>query len=304
MRKTMAGIGLTGLLLGAGAGGAGAQEAPEPFDLSPLNDSGSMGTAQVSLDGNMLEVTIVSDGLLPGAPHAQHIHFTPGQPSVCPGPDAAGEDGILTTPEGQPAYGPIQVPLTTEGDFSADSALAVDRFPVAGPEGEVTYARTFELPQALADQLRGQQFAIVQHGVDIDESGAYDGVGSELDPAIPQEATLPANCGTMMLAAAPAQPGSTTTTTMPSSTTSTTMPTTSTTMPSTTTTAPMMQGNDNDGGQMPAGGVQTGAGGTAAEVEDGLTAGTTVALVGFAGLLTIGLAGGGLALARARRDDG
>ena len=296
MRKTMAGIGLTGLLLGAGAGGAGAQEPPEPFDLSPLNDSGSTGTAQVSLDGNMLEVTIVADGLLPGAPHAQHIHFTPGQPSVCPGPDAAGEDGILTTPEGQPAYGPIQLPLTTEGDFSADSALAVDRFPVAGPEGEVTYARTFELPQALADQLRGQQLAIVQHGVDIDESGAYDGAASELDPAIPLEATLPANCGTTMLAAAAAQPGGTTTTTTP---------TTSTTMPSTTTTAPpVMQGNDDDGGQMPSGGVQTGAGGTAAEVEDGLTAGTTVALVGFAGLLTIGLAGGGLALARARRDDG
>ncbi len=282
MRKTMAGIGLTGLLLGAGAGSASAQEAPEPFDLSPLNDSGSTGTAQVSLDGTMLEVTIVAGGLLAGAPHAQHIHFTPGQPSVCPGPDAAGEDDILTVTEGQPAYGPIQIPLTTEGDFSADSALAVDRFPVASPDGAVTYERTFELPQALADQLRGQQLAIVQHGVDIDESGEYDGDPSELDPSVPLEATLPANCGTVMLAAAPAQPGSTTTT---------------------PTTAPSMtQGNDADAGQMPTGGVQTGAGGTAAEVEDGLTAGTTVALVGLAGLLTIGVAGGGLALARARRD--
>lgn len=294
MRKTMAGIGLTGLLLGAGAGGASAQSAPSPFDLSPLNDSGSSASAQVSLDGTTLEVTIVAGDLLPGAPHAQHIHFTPGQPSVCPGPSAAGDDGILTTPEGQPAYGPIKVPLTTEGDFSADSALAVDRFPVASADGEVTYERTFELPQALADQLRGQQFAIVQHGIDIDDSGAYDGDPSELDPSIPLEATLPANCGEVMLAAAPAQPGGTTTT-------STTMAPATTTAPTPTTAPPMTQGNDTDAGQMPTGGVQTGAGG-AADADDDLTAGTTVALLGLTGLVTIGLAGGGLAVARARRD--
>lgn len=283
MRKTMAGIGLTGLLLGAGASGASAQEAPESFELSPLNDSGASGTAQVTLDGTTLEVTTVTGGLLAGAPHAQHIHFTPGQPSTCPGPEAAGEDDVLTTTEGQPAYGPIQIPLTTEGDFSAESALAVDRFPVADEDGEVTYQRTFELPQELANQLRGQQLAIVQHGVDLDGSGEYDGDPSELDPAIPLEATVPANCGTVMLAAA--QPGGTTTT-----------------APS--TTSPMAQGDDADAGQMPSGGVQTGAGGAAVEVEDDLRAGTTLTLVALGGLATITMAGGGLALARARRSEG
>jgi hypothetical protein len=42
------------------------------------------------------------------------------------------------------------------------------------------------------------KFAIVQHGVDLNHNGRYDfrSAGkSELDPSLPQEATIPANCG-------------------------------------------------------------------------------------------------------------
>jgi hypothetical protein len=40
--------------------------------------------------------------------------------------------------------------------------------------------------------------AIVQHGVDLNNNGRYDfraAGASELDPSLPQEATIPANCG-------------------------------------------------------------------------------------------------------------
>jgi hypothetical protein len=42
------------------------------------------------------------------------------------------------------------------------------------------------------------RMAIVQHGVDLNHNGRYDfkAAGkSELDPSLPQEATIPANCG-------------------------------------------------------------------------------------------------------------
>jgi hypothetical protein len=42
------------------------------------------------------------------------------------------------------------------------------------------------------------KMAIVQHGVDLNDNGRYDfkAAGkSELDPSLPQEATIPATCG-------------------------------------------------------------------------------------------------------------
>ena len=39
---------------------------------------------------------------------------------------------------------------------------------------------------------------IVQHGVDLNNNGVYDfeaAGASELDPDLPQEATIPASCG-------------------------------------------------------------------------------------------------------------
>ena len=42
------------------------------------------------------------------------------------------------------------------------------------------------------------EFAVVQHGVDLNGNGVYDEEAagpSDLGPSLPQEATLPANCG-------------------------------------------------------------------------------------------------------------
>jgi hypothetical protein len=166
-------------------------------DLDPLNNSGASGTANLALEGDQLTTDIASEGLAPGLPHAQHIHGLEQAISECPTilNDQNG-DNLVNTTEGEPSYGPILTSLTTEGDTSPESALAVDRFPVANEDGTLSYGRTFGVPTNVADRL--EEFAIVQHGVDLNGNGVYDEEAagpSDLDPSLPQEATIPANCG-------------------------------------------------------------------------------------------------------------
>ena len=166
-------------------------------DLAPLNNSGASGTANLALEGDQLTTDIASEGLAPGLPHAQHIHGLEQAMSECPTilNDQNG-DNLVNTTEGEPSYGPILTSFTTEGDTSPESGLAVDRFPVADENGNLTYDRTFGVPTNVADRLG--EFAIVQHGVDLNGNGVYDEEAagpSDLDPSLPQEATIPANCG-------------------------------------------------------------------------------------------------------------
>ncbi len=163
-------------------------------DLAPLNGSGATGTADLMLEGETLTANLTGQGLVPLQPHAQHIHGLGDAQAECPtlANDRDG-DGLINTIEGQPAYGPILNSLTTSGDTSPGSSLAVDRFPVADESGTTTYERTFELSPDVAARLG--EHALVQHGVDLNGNGVYDGPASVLDPAVPMEATLPANCG-------------------------------------------------------------------------------------------------------------
>ncbi|WP_017539032.1 CHRD domain-containing protein [Nocardiopsis halophila] len=170
-------------------------------DLRPItvNRSQAAGTATVRLDGNEAHVRITVDGLLADHPHAQHIHI--GGRGECPTDYEAGEHNgmpALSTLDGLDAYGGVETSLTTEGDTSADSTLAVDRFPTA-PDGMVDYDRTFELSQAAADAVREGNAVVVVHGIDYDDDGTYgDALGaSELDPNLPMEATNPAACGAL-----------------------------------------------------------------------------------------------------------
>ncbi len=171
-----------------------AQEELFQAELDPLNNSGASGTADLALDGDQLAVGIASEGLAPNLPHAQHIHGLEQAMSECPTilNDQDG-DNLVSTPEGEPSYGPILTSLTTEGDTSPESALAVDRFPVADEDGTLTYGRTFGVPSNVAERL--EDFAVVQHGIDLNGNGVYDGAASPLDPSVPFEATIPANCG-------------------------------------------------------------------------------------------------------------
>lgn len=165
-------------------------------DLQSLNDSGVTGTATVELTGDRsVTVTIETSGYTGENPHAQHFHI--GGNNECPGEDEAGDDELITTAEGAPAYGEVRVSLTTDGDVSADSALAVERFPTPDADGTITYERTFDLPEGVtADDI--SQAVVVQHGLASlgGDEAAYDGEQeSSLDPSLPLEATIPAACG-------------------------------------------------------------------------------------------------------------
>ncbi|MEU5957736.1 hypothetical protein [Streptomyces sp. NPDC047525] len=174
------------------------------IDLASLNDSGSTGTALLSLRGNALTVWIKSEGMVPGQPSAQHLHgSTDGHDFQCPddGDDTNG-DGILDNTEATVHYGDINISLTESGGTDAGSGLAVDRMPVADAQGKVSYKRTITVGQDVVDHIK--DLHIVQHGIDRNDNGKYDfeGAGkSELDPKLPQEATAPTNCGVVKGAA-------------------------------------------------------------------------------------------------------
>ncbi|WP_216853202.1 superoxide dismutase family protein [Phytoactinopolyspora halotolerans] len=170
--------------------------------VEQLNGSGVEGSAVITLEENGdLAVHVEASGLVPGQPHAQHIHGSTDLDTdfTCPGPDADEDgDGIVSTAEGLPAYGDIHISLTTEGDSSPDSGLAVERMPVADDNGNLEYSRTFsadELPDGTAAAIRNLH--IVQHGIDVNGNGEYDADAgqSSLDPELPLEATAPASCG-------------------------------------------------------------------------------------------------------------
>lgn len=163
-------------------------------NLTPLNGSGASGTATVVLTGNSAKVTIKSSGLLKGMPHAQHIHI--GGKGTCPSASkkGTGVKGHLTTSDGQPDYGMVKVSLTSSGDTSGKSALAVDRFTA----GNATYSRTITLDSKTVSAIKSGKASIVRHGLDYNGDGKYSGSAkSDLDPSLPEEATDPALCGTL-----------------------------------------------------------------------------------------------------------
>ncbi|WP_219417328.1 superoxide dismutase family protein [Pseudonocardia nigra] len=198
-------------------GTASAQESVQ-IQLDALNNSGASGTATLTptSDGG-LRVQVESSGLVPGAPHAQHLHGGfDGTDFMCPPASADSDgDGFVSTVEGLPAYGDIQISLTTEGDTTAASGLALDRFPVADDSGNLTYERTIPagmLPDGTLEQLANLH--IVQHGIDVNGNGMYDldGLGESplamslgLD-GVPAEGTFPATCGMVAGAAAATMP--------------------------------------------------------------------------------------------------
>ena len=179
--------------------------------VDSLNNSGAHGTTTVVVrDDGKLNVTAKIHGLKPdNVPHAQHIHFGETARNECPTfRDDTNNDFRLNTVEGQPAYGPIRVSLTTSGDTSPASGLAVDRMPVARDLGSthslmnaIDYSRSGISTQSdVRAGIRDGEAVYVIHGIDYNKNGRYDfnGAGkSELDPALPAEATDPAACGVL-----------------------------------------------------------------------------------------------------------
>ena len=179
------------------------------------NGSGSSGSAHVTIDGDEMTVSITGSGFTPNSPHAQHFHgsFDDNKDFTCPTSDADKDgDGQVNTEEGLPHYGDIVISLTTKGDTSKKSGLAVDRMPTADGDGNLSYERTIELPAGAGDRLRNLH--IVQHGLDVNGNDKYDmeALGestfakSQGVSGVPEEATNPATCGTVSGAKAGAAP--------------------------------------------------------------------------------------------------
>jgi hypothetical protein len=168
--------------------------------LDTLNGSGATGEVMLSLDGNDLTVTVEAQGLSPNLPHAQHLHGAlDGTANTCPPPEADTDgDGFVSVAEGVPFYGGINVSLTESGDTSPSSALALDRFPVADGDGNLSYERTMTVSSDVAAAINNLH--LVQHGIDLDDSGAYDGDKQSSIADVPFEATVPAACGDVEIA--------------------------------------------------------------------------------------------------------
>jgi hypothetical protein len=171
-----------------------------PATLSPIptNKVDGLGNASLELKGNVATVSLKSNGLLDGQPHAMHIHA--GEKGACPTVDAAREHNghlSISTLDGASFYGHPRVALTTRGDIGVASILEFARYPSAG---NITYKRTIKLRPRTVRFVKKNLAVIVVHGIDYNGNGTYDNTlgGSDLNPALSGEATSPALCGELL----------------------------------------------------------------------------------------------------------
>ncbi len=168
--------------------------------LNALNHSSGSGSVMISLNGSQATVTEKVSGLAAkfgtaAYPHVQHIHI--GAKGVCPTTAAdANNDGVISTTEGGPSYGPIGTTLSTSGDSSPAAGTTLT---VAPSGADFTYSRTITLDAKTMASLTGGTAVVVVHGLDpATLSKQAQGEKSDLVPALPLAATSPALCGTLV----------------------------------------------------------------------------------------------------------
>ena len=164
------------------------------------------GDITIQMDGSTATVTEHVTGLAKtfsgqSYPHVQHIHgpdgkLADGGNGQCPSAsDDKSGDGVLSTTEGQPAYGPILSTLSTSGDTSPKAATTL----TVAPSGDsFTYSRTFTMDSAAISALTSGTAVVVVHGLDPTTlNQQVQGEKSELVPSLPLAATNPALCGVL-----------------------------------------------------------------------------------------------------------
>lgn len=165
-------------------------------NFTQQNKSGASGTATVTVSGNNILVTVRGNGFSPNIAHPTHLHI--GGQATCPSPAAdTNKDGYVDVKEAEPFTGPMKVTLSTSGDTSASSGLAIDRAPKADSKGALSYNRTFALPSGVTPASLAKS-TIDIHGITslFGDKAKYDGdKKSELDSKIAFETTVPAACG-------------------------------------------------------------------------------------------------------------
>jgi hypothetical protein len=174
------------------------QKVPSTLGPVPTNKVDGLGNANVTLNGNVATVTLKTNGLLDGEPHAMHIHA--GEKGACPTVEAAREHNghlSISTLDGAAFYGHPRVALTTRGDIGVVSILEFARYPTVG---KINYKRTMKLRPRTVRFIKRNLAVIVVHGIDYNGNGSYDDTlgGSDLNPALSGEATSPALCGELL----------------------------------------------------------------------------------------------------------
>jgi hypothetical protein len=197
----VAALGAVGFALAMPAGTAGAATAATSYQatLSALNHSSGSGTVTLQLNDNVATITEHFSGLAATFggkpyPHVQHIHIDgKGQ---CPTTSAdTNADGVISTTEGAPAYGPIGTTLSTSGDTSPKAGTTLTVAP-AGASSD--YSRTITLDAKTMASVTAGTGVVVVHGLDpATLSKKAQGEKSDLVPALPLAATSPTLCGTL-----------------------------------------------------------------------------------------------------------
>lgn len=197
-----AGLAACGALLSPASASAAPATSTDLFyaALKPVsvNHASGSGGVWIALTGDSAKFTLQVDGLLAKAPHPAQVYV--GAAAACPtAGQAAAFNGHPSIAYNAASLGSPQVALTTSGDTSAASALAMPRFPTAG---NYTYTRTFTVPPSVAAAVKGGKAVLVVHGVDYNGNGKYDDVLGVTPghSALPAEATDPALCGTFVAA--------------------------------------------------------------------------------------------------------
>ena len=164
--------------------------------LNPLNNSSGSGMLTLSLNGSSATITENVSGLAESFmdapyPHVQHIHI--GAQGVCPTISADKDnDGVISTTEGGPSYGPIGTTLSVSGDTSPAAGTNVQAAPSGG---SFDYSRTIDLDAKTVQSIQDGTAVIVVHGLDpATLSQKAQDAKSDLVPSLPLAATSPALC--------------------------------------------------------------------------------------------------------------
>jgi hypothetical protein len=195
----LAALGIASLGLALPTGAQAAEATSFQATLNPLNHSTASGDIMIKMNGSQVTVTEHVSGLAASFggnpyPHVQHIHIN-GQ-GQCPSASAdKNGDGVVSTTEGQPDYGPIGTTLSTSGDTSPKAAVTLT---VAPSGGSFTYTRTFALDAASMASVKAGKGVVVIHGLDpATLSKKAQAAKSDIVPALPLAATSPALCGVL-----------------------------------------------------------------------------------------------------------
>jgi hypothetical protein len=173
--------------------------------MTSANNSGANGVAFLTLDPDDKTLTIdaAAIGLEPNQEHPFHIHgFADDHPSQLPTiAQDIDLDGFVETPEGEPVFGPVILPLTENDPAPGALAPPVDgtpNFPVANANGVVEFTETYQFDvndpaqaaifSELTDGLEGH--GIQFHGLEL-PAGAGEGTINEVNGSGGYIADLP-----------------------------------------------------------------------------------------------------------------